>query len=64
MFKQTGFRVFRDMTMTVLIIKVSTIITHYRRSLALSAPRNLTTGLIKYLLIPGVVTFMLEKNRY
>lgn len=64
MFKKTGFRVFRDVTMTILIIKVSTIITHYKRSLALSAPRNFVTGMVKYIFVPGIVTFMLERNRY
>ena len=48
----------------ILFIKVSTIVTHYKRSLALSAPRNIINALVKYLILPGTVTYLLERKRY
>lgn len=46
------------MCFTMLLIKVGTIITHYKRSLALSAPKNVMTATIKYIALPGAITYM------
>jgi hypothetical protein len=48
----------------IFFIKVSTIVTHYKRSLALSAPRNIINALVKYLILPGTFTYLLESKRY
>jgi hypothetical protein len=48
----------------IFFIKVSTIVTHYKRSLALSAPKNIINALVKYLILPSTVTYLLERKRY
>jgi len=63
-FQRTGFRIFRDMSMMMIFIKVCTNLAHHRRSLALSAPRTFTSALIKYTLLPGLITFCFERDRY
>lgn len=62
--RKTGFRVFKDMTFLMIMVKVSTIIAHYKRSLALSNPKNIPNAILKYLLFPGLITYYLEKDRY
>jgi len=52
------------MSLMIFFIKVSTIVTHYKRSLALSAPRNIINALVKYLILPGTFTYLLESKRY
>lgn len=52
------------MTIMIVMIKIVTNLTHYSRSLALSAPKNLGSAFIKYLLIPGLGNYYLERDRY
>lgn len=52
------------MTIMIVMIKIITNLTHYSRSLALSAPKNLGSAFIKYLLIPGLGNYYLERDRY
>jgi hypothetical protein len=52
------------MLSSMLVIKLFTILAHLRLSLALSAPRNLITRTIKYIVVPGIVTFAFERKQY
>ena len=48
----------------MLLIKFGTTAMHLRRSLALSAPMNKLTGLVKYGAVPGGTAWLLERKRY
>jgi hypothetical protein len=47
-----------------IIIKISTIMAHHQRTLALTAPKNMVSAVLKYVVVPGFVTFLLERDRY
>ena len=63
-FSYAQYRVIRDICMMMLAIKFSTIVAHTRRSLALSAPRNIWTAMVKYIGVPGLFAWSLEYSRY
>lgn len=48
----------------MIMIKVGTKIAHYKRSLALSGPRNVPNAIFKYFVVPGLITYYLENDRY
>lgn len=52
------------MSLLVFVIRGGTMLAHYRRSLALSSPRNGFTFSMKYLVVPGSITYWLERGRY
>ncbi len=52
------------MSLLVFLIRGCTMLAHYRRSLALSSPRNWLTFSLKYVVIPGAITYWLERGRY
>ena len=52
------------MSMMMIFIKACTNLAHYRRSLSLSAPKNFMSAFLKYTIVPGIITFYLEYDRY
>jgi membrane protein YqaA with SNARE-associated domain len=52
------------MTTLMIFIKLCTVAAHFRLSLALSVPRNFITRTIKYMVVPGIVTYLLNRKNY
>ena len=62
--KDISFKYVQDFILAMMFSKFATIVSHWKRTLALSAPRNFKSSLLKYGIIPLLCAEWYDKKRW